>query len=179
MSGKLIFVSGLTGAGKTTLVGKALANVNDLEVLLTYVTRPPRAGEEESYEYVFVSDEEYELAKSKSTNWDETVFNSIKYGSDAEAYIRDLKSGTNVIVAVTPSLDDISSMTKIYGLKPVTVWIDTPREICEARVKGDTKRASRIEDETVKEYFNILFTPSNNLIEDSTSFIKLIESIID
>ena len=63
--GKLIFVSGLTGAGKTTLVGKALKAIDNLEVLLTYTTRPKRAGEGGSYEYIFVDDEAYEAVKSQ------------------------------------------------------------------------------------------------------------------
>ena len=53
MLGKLIFVSGLKGSGKTTLVQKALESVDNLDVHLTYTTRPQRDEEQDSYEYVF------------------------------------------------------------------------------------------------------------------------------
>lgn len=158
MSGKLIFVSGLTGAGKTTLVGKALDKIENLEVLLTYFTRPIRQGEENSYEYVFVDDDQYGNRKKQSVDWDETVFNGVKYGSDAEEYKRRLQSGTNVIVSVTPNMDDIAAMSRIYNVKLITIWIDTPRAIAASRVATDSNRSSRIEDNTVKEYFDIIFT---------------------
>ena len=98
MSGKLIFVSGLTGSGKTTLVQKALESVDTLEVLLTYTTRPRRDGEQRSYEYVFLTEDEYMWMKKTSPNWDETIFSGYKYASDANKYIKDLNSGVNVIV---------------------------------------------------------------------------------
>jgi hypothetical protein len=72
--GKLIFVSGLTGAGQTTLVGEALDNIENLKVLLSYVTRPMRQGEEDSYEYVFVNDKQYDVIKKHSNNWAKPYF---------------------------------------------------------------------------------------------------------
>lgn len=178
MTGKLIFVSGLTGAGKTTLIGKALGSIENLKVLLTYVTRPMRSGEEGSYEYVFVDNDEYEAIKSRSNDWDETIFHGVKYGSDASVYKRMLSDGINVIVSVTPNLEDIAAMTQIYEVEPVTIWIDTPKDIARARVFNDSTRGFRAEDETVKTQFGILFTPTNDLDEDSTKFIALVQSII-
>lgn len=179
MTGKLIFVSGLTGAGKTTLVGKALDNIDNLKVLLTYVTRPMRQGEEDSYEYVFVNDEQYDSIKKLSSNWDETIFHDVKYGSDAEIYKRDLQLGVNIIVSVTPDMDDINTMANIYDTRPITIWIDTTPEIAASRVTNDLDRSSRAEDDSVKSYFDIIFTPADDLNKDSTEFIKLIQSLIN
>lgn len=179
MTGKLIFVSGLTGAGKTTLVGKALDNIDNLKVLLTYVTRPMRQGEEDSYEYVFVNDEQYDSIKKLSSNWDETIFHDVKYGSDVEIYKRDLQLGVNIIVSVTPDMDDINTMANIYDTRPITVWIDTTPEIAASRVTNDLDRSSRAEDDSVKSYFDIIFTPADDLNKDSTEFIKLIQSLIN
>jgi guanylate kinase len=177
MSGKLIFVSGLTGSGKTTLVQKVLGAVENLEVLLTYTTRPQRDGEQDSYEYVFVTDDEYIWMKSASLKWDETIFGEYKYASDANKYIEDLGNGVNIIVSVTPDLGDIQEMTGVYGVTPVSIWINTPKDVAMNRIKDDPRRAGRQEDETVKDHFDILFDPIGILEKDSESFIDLIRKI--
>lgn len=178
MQGKLIFISGLTGSGKTTLVQKAVESVENLEVLMTYTTRPQRDGEQDSYEYVFVTDDEYVWMKSASLKWDETVFGDYKYASDANKYIEDLYRGVNVIVSVTPNLGDIQEMTDIYGVKPVTIWINTPKDIAMSRIQDDPHRAGRNEDEAVKEHFDVIFDPTNVLEDDIKSFVGLIRTII-
>lgn len=178
VSGKLIFVSGLTGAGKTTLVCGALDVIENLEPLLTYTTRPPRADEQPSREYMFVSDTEYEAIHAQSQKWDETIYDGHKYASDAEKFIADLAAGKNVIVSVTPSLDDIRAMTRIYGVEPVKIWIDTPKDVASARVQGDSERAARVDNDSARDYFDIIFEPVGDLDENIDSFIKLIHTII-
>jgi len=178
MPGKLIFVSGLTGAGKTTLIGEALKNIDNLEVLLTYTTRPIRNGEENSYEYIFVDDKEYEDVKSQSDIWDETVYNNHKYASDAEKFINDLKNGKNVIVSVTPHIDEIRIMSKIYQTKPITIWINTDPKTAYTRISSDLNRSARVEDENIKYTFDIIFEPTGKLNVDKESFAKLINDVI-
>lgn len=72
MSGKLILVSGLSGAGKTTLVAGALEQMPELTYLRTVTTRPMRSGEETSHEYTFVTQQEYEARRRASKEWDHT-----------------------------------------------------------------------------------------------------------
>lgn len=176
--GKLIFVSGLTGAGKTTLIGEALEAVDSLEVLLTYTTRPKRVNEDNSYEYVFLNDNEYENKKALSKNWDETIYKSYKYASDAEKYIHDLNKGVSVIVSVTPNMDDISAMSQIYLTEPITIWINTDYAKAASRVAEDKIRSVRQEDDSVKEEFDILFEPTGDLQIDAERFIDLIARVI-
>lgn len=176
--GKLIFVSGLTGAGKTTLVGEALKSIDNLEVLLTYTTRPKRANEDKSYEYIFLSNEDYETKKALSNNLDETIYNGYKYASDAEKFINDLSEGINVIVSVTPNMDDIRAMAKIYRTQPITIWIDTDRAIAVSRVKEDKLRSLRKEDDGVKAEFDIHFEPTGDIKIDAERFINLLRKII-
>ena len=177
MPGKLIFVSGLTGSGKTTMVRKAVESVENLEVLMTYTTRPQRDGEQDSYEYVFVTEDEYVWMKNASLKWDETIFSDYKYASDANKYIEDLIKGVNVIVSVTPNLDDVHEMTDIYGVKPVMIWINTPKDIAMSRIRDDPRKANRKEDEVVKDHFDIIFDPENILENDIRSFVELIRTI--
>lgn len=176
--GKLIFVSGLTGAGKTTLIGEAFNVIDNLEVLLTYTTRPKRAIEDQSYEYIFLNDEEYDVRRANSNKWDETVYKGFKYGSDAAKVIADLHKGSNVIASVTPNMDDIHAMAQIYKTRPVTIWINTDPETAARRVRGDTMRSLRHENDTIKEQFDILFEPTGDIQQDAESFTDLITKVI-
>ena len=57
--GGLIVISAPSGAGKTTLVGKALDSRPDLVFSVSYTTRTPRAGERDEVDYCFVSERQF------------------------------------------------------------------------------------------------------------------------
>lgn len=178
MIGKFIFVSGLSGAGKSTLVGAALKSIDNLETVVTCVTRPPRAGEENVAEYVFVDDADYEQLKAAAKNWDETIYDGYKYGTDGAKYASDLQAGINIIVAVAPDLAIIHDMASRYDVQPITVWIDTDATIAQNRISSDTKRASRQETTTIKNEFNHIFTPAGSIQVDSDAFVKLVKTLL-
>ena len=57
--GGLIVISAPSGAGKTTLVRKALDSRDNLEFSVSCTTRPPRAREKDGVDYCFVSKSEF------------------------------------------------------------------------------------------------------------------------
>ncbi len=69
-------------------------------------------------------------------------------------------------------------MTRIYGVEPVKIWIDTPKDVASARVQGDSERAARVDNDSARDYFDIIFEPVGDLDENIDSFIKLIHTII-
>lgn len=176
MPGSLIFVSGISGAGKSTLIRYAVQHSTNLIYLKTLTTRPPRENED-SEEYSFVANNKYEKARAESQEWDHTEYNGYKYGADVGFIKQRLAQGVDVICSVAPDLPVIQVMTKLYGTKPKLVWIDTPRRIAQERVAEDAKRSQRQEDDSVKQHFDHIFTPSGNLQTDRVSFLELIEAI--
>ncbi|MCB1938628.1 MAG: guanylate kinase [Rhodocyclaceae bacterium] len=54
MSGTLFIVTAPSGAGKTTLVRELLVRDPQVQLSVSYTTRPPRAGEQDGREYHFV-----------------------------------------------------------------------------------------------------------------------------
>ncbi len=62
--GKLVIISGPSGSGKSTVV-KRLLSESDLPLVLSVsvTTRPPRNGEENGREYVFLTDEEFQTKR--------------------------------------------------------------------------------------------------------------------
>ncbi len=59
MPGNLFIVSAPSGAGKTSLVGGMLATTPDVDLSISYTTRPPRPGERDGKDYHFVSRETF------------------------------------------------------------------------------------------------------------------------
>ncbi len=57
MQGNLFIVSAPSGAGKTSLVKALLASTPEIQLSVSYTTRPPRPGEVDGRDYHFVSRE--------------------------------------------------------------------------------------------------------------------------
>ena len=58
--GGLIVISAPSGAGKTTLVRKAIDSRENLEFSVSCTTRPPRAREKDGVDYCFVTESEFQ-----------------------------------------------------------------------------------------------------------------------
>ena len=59
MSGSLFVISAPSGAGKTSLVHALLQSNPQIDLSVSYTTRPPRAGEIDGKDYHFVSRETF------------------------------------------------------------------------------------------------------------------------
>ncbi len=60
MAGKLFVISGPAGAGKGTLLGRAIARLDNAWVSISATTRAPRGTEVDGVEYFFLSKEQFE-----------------------------------------------------------------------------------------------------------------------
>ncbi len=58
-NGKLFVISGASGVGKSTVLGKLMEQREDLLFSVSATTRPPRPGETEAVSYYFVSEETF------------------------------------------------------------------------------------------------------------------------
>jgi guanylate kinase len=178
MPGKFIFVSGLSGAGKSTMVRAVLDALDDCRTVVMCTTRPRRAEELDSHEYWFATEREYESFKAASKNWDETIYAGYKYGTDGEKYMRYLHDGLNIIVSVAPDYEIINTISAKYNVDPVTIWIDTDISTARGRTKNDDDRTARQETTVIRDKFDYIVKPTANISLDGAAFVQLVSEIV-
>ena len=99
-TGSLIVISGPSGVGKSTLIGKVRANMPELEFSISCTTRAPRTGEVHGREYYFLSEEEF-LRREENKEFIETagVF-AHRYGTLKSEVLHRIRRGADVILDI-------------------------------------------------------------------------------
>ncbi|MBE6015926.1 MAG: guanylate kinase [Lachnospiraceae bacterium] len=98
--GKLVVVSGFSGAGKGTVMKAIIDTYDNYALSISATSRKPREGEEEGREYFFKTREEFEkmIADNMLVEYAEYVGNY--YGTPREYVEQKLAEGKNVILEI-------------------------------------------------------------------------------
>jgi guanylate kinase len=143
----LLIISSPSGAGKTTLTARLLAEVKGLTFSISHTTRKPRANETNGKEYHFVSRDEFEqlIAADSFLEWAE-VHGNLYGTSKAEIARRSADRG------IVFDIDHQGArQIKCSAADAVAVFILPPSmAVLEQRLRG---RASE-DEETVQRRFN-------------------------
>ncbi len=133
-AGHVFILSAPSGAGKTTLRRAVLARLPALGYSVSYTTRPPRAGEVDGRDYVFLSAGVFEEG-IRSGRWAEWArVHGNYYGTSAEVLSRALAEGRDILLDI-----DVQGARQIRSRFPqsVTIFILPPSlEILEARLRS-------------------------------------------
>jgi len=98
--GRLIVVSGPSGAGKDTLIRAALEAIPELALIASATTREPREGEVDGRDHVFLSREEFErwIEEDKLLEWAE--YSGNLYGTPKQSVEELLENGRSVMLRI-------------------------------------------------------------------------------
>lgn len=116
--GKLFIISAPSGSGKTTLCERLMKKVPNIARSVSLTTRPPRRGERQKKDYLFVTKERFEREKKKNNLLEWARNFTYYYGTPRDKVLRLLARGTDVVLAI-----DVKGAMKIKKLYPKGVFI--------------------------------------------------------
>lgn len=98
--GALFVVTGPSGVGKSTLVGRVMARVPGLSYSVSATTRGPRAGEMDGREYHFLTEAEFERRLAEGAFLEHATVYDRRYGTLRAPVEQALVSGRSVILDI-------------------------------------------------------------------------------
>jgi len=116
--GMLIVISGPSGVGKGTLCNLLINRMDNLFLSISATTRPPRHGEINGKDYIFMSREVFEekIKNGEFLEWAK-VYNNY-YGTPKDIVYRQLREGKDVILEI-----DIQGAAQVKKNYPQGVFI--------------------------------------------------------
>ncbi len=147
-TGRLIVISGPSGVGKSTVVGKAIESRNDICFSTSVTTRAPRPGEVDGREYFFINRAQFEEMVARGELLEHADYVANSYGTPRSFVEKKLAEGLNVLLDI-----EVQGARQVHRTMPeaVTIFIAPPSlEVLEKRLRGrgtdtDEAIAARLE----------------------------------
>lgn len=95
--GLMLVISSPSGAGKTSLSRKLIAEHPEMSLSISCTTRAPRPGELDGREYFFVTPERFEAMAKEEAFLEHALVHENRYGTPREPVERALSAGRDVL----------------------------------------------------------------------------------
>jgi len=138
--GRLIVLSGPAGAGKTT-VAERLCRETGIRRAVTATTRPPRAGEVDGRDYLFLTEDEFLRRVARGEFLEHARVHGRLYGTPRAPVEQALRAGEARLLVI-----DVQGAMQVKERCPdaLLVFLDAPDGALEQRLAG---RGTEAEDE--------------------------------
>ena len=148
-SGHLIIVSGPAGSGKTTVCDRMLAEIPDVQRVITSTTRQARAGEVDTVDYYFFDHDTFLAKIEAGAFYEHAKVHSKLYGTLKSEVQDKLAMGTNLLLNIdvqgAAQMRETATKDPLLQGKVTTVFIMPPTiDELESRLRG---RGTDPEDE--------------------------------
>jgi len=136
--GRLFVFAGPSGVGKDTLIRELIGRW-PFYLSVSATTRPPRPGEVDGSDYIFLTDEEFTSWVDEERFLEWARFSDHRYGTPRAAVEEQLAAGVDVLVEV-----EVQGAMQVKAIAPdaTFIFVEPPSiEELEARLlrRGDTR----------------------------------------
>ena len=130
----VIIVSAPSGSGKTTIIKHLLEKMPGVKRSISYTTRPPREGEKQQEDYIFLSREEFEkrIEKGELLEWEENFGHY--YGTSKAQLDEAIEKKEDLILSI-----DVKGARKVREKIPesISIFVMPPSvEELRSRLEG-------------------------------------------
>lgn len=132
---RLVVLSAPSGAGKTTLCSRLLADFTRLRLSISTTTRAPRGQEKNGVAYFFASEAEFKagIQEGKFAEWAKVHDNY--YGTSRKTLEDFFRDGFSVLLDI--DVQGAASLKKLYGSRCDTIFIAPPSmQVLEQRLRA-------------------------------------------
>jgi guanylate kinase len=125
--GILFILSAPSGAGKTTISGRALRDIAGLEMSVSATTRAARSGEVEGRDYTFLDRDEFELRRARGDFAEWAEVHGALYGTPRAPVDRALGEGHDLLLDI--DVQGARQLKHAYAGDAVAVFVLPPSEV--------------------------------------------------
>ena len=162
-SGLLFIVSGPAGSGKTTLCERMLAELSEVQRIVTSTTRAPRPGEVDTVDYYFFDHETFEAKVQAGEFYEHAYVHSNRYGTLKSEVQDKLAQGIDLLLNIdvqgAATFRKVAQEDPLLKGKDVSIFIMPPDVAeLERRLRGrgtdaedEVKRRMRVALEEMKQ----------------------------
>ncbi len=118
MKGLLYVITAPSGAGKSSLIAKLLADEPGLTLSVSYTTRPPRPGEQDGREYNFVALKQFEAMLERGEFLESAEVHGHRYGTSQKVIDEVLARDGDLILEI-----DWQGAEQVRRLYPESIGI--------------------------------------------------------
>jgi guanylate kinase len=140
----LFVITGPSGVGKGTLIGRLLERVPELELSVSATTRPPRPGERDGVDYHFMSPEEFDRLAAEGQLLEHATYSGHRYGTPRSEVEPRLESGRSVVLEI-----EVQGARQVRQAMPEAVQVfvapPSPGALRERLERRATDRPAEIE----------------------------------